>query len=743
MVAVSDGGDRRGGVWNQYEQNVPQHLRPRVPPFGTTDSMKQVLLAKGSGTLRVAEVPAPRGGAGGVVIRTRCSVISSGTERAALASASQSLIARGRGRPELVRRVWELVRERGLLEAYQRVRDRLEEEVPLGYSLAGEVVEGGAGGLASGTRVVGVGAAACHAEVVEVPPALVVPMPDGVDDETGAFVAFGAIAMHGLRLARASLGDEIAVIGCGLVGLLTVQLLKAAGCVVHALDLMPARAALARRVGGDAAYDNASDIERGLFDATRGRGADAVLITAATSSSEPVSLAGRLARDRGAVVVVGDVGMDVPRDVYFAKELSLRVSRSYGPGRYDPQYEGAGVDYPAGYVAWTERRNCEAFLRLAAGGVVRTAPLVLGRWPISAAPEAYEVVEGRETEGVAAVLTYEGQSATEAVLPVESSAHVAARSGRVRVGVLGVGEFARAVLLPAFQRRKDVQFVAVAATTPASCVRAAKQFGFRRATTAAADVWNAADVDAVIIATRHDTHGMYAAAALGAGKAVFVEKPLAIDREALAAVRGAVGRGGPLQVGLNRRFSPLATALRDHVASSRLVMQYRVNAGYVAPTHWTRDPGIGGGRVIGEVCHFLDLLAFLAGRPPRHWSGVGGPADAQGVTRDGVTLLLDYGDAGTATLAYATAPTSGMQKERIEIIATGRAAVLDDFRRLELWTNGQARRLGGRRAQKGFDEEVDAFVQSVLGKRPAAQAFDELAGLSELTFEISAALLGV
>lgn len=703
--------------------------------------MKQILLAKGSGTLRVADVPAPRGGAGGVVIRTRCSVISSGTERAALTSASQSLFSRSRRRPELVRRVWHLVRERGLSEAYQRVHAQLEEEGPLGYSLAGEVVEGGESGLAPGMRVVGVGPSACHAELVEVPPALVLLSPDDVDSEAGAFVAFGAIAMHGLRLAGVALGDEVVVLGAGLVGLLTVQLLKAAGCVVHALDPKPARAGLAKRIGADMAYHSATDIEGGVFDATRGRGADAVLITAATSSSEPIKLAGRLTRDRGAVVVVGDVGMDVPRDVYFAKELSLRVSRSYGPGRYDPQYEGGGVDYPAGYVPWTERRNCEAFLRLAAAGALHIKPLVLGRWPIAAAGEAYKAVEDGEAEGVAAVLTYEGHAATEIVGSVDSSVQVVAKGDRIRLGVVGAGEFARSVLLPALRRRKDVQFVSVAATSPASCSRAAKQFGFVRATTTAAEVWNAADVDAVIIATRHDTHGTYAAAALDAGKAVFLEKPLAINREELGAIRDALGRGGLLQVGFNRRFSPLTMALRDHVAGSRLMMQYRVNAGYVPPAHWTRDPAIGGGRVIGEVCHFLDLLTFLAGRAPHHWSGLGGPRDADGA-RDGVTLLLDYGDAGTATLAYATAPTSGMQKERIEILATRRAAVLEDFRTLELWTDGRVRRLGGRRTQKGFEEEIDAFVQTVLGRRPPVQAYDELAGLSELTFEISLRLLG-
>jgi polar amino acid transport system substrate-binding protein len=704
--------------------------------------MKQVLQYRRSGATRVVEVPAPITPDGGLLVQTQWSLISPGTERMLVEAGGANLINTARQRPDLVKQVLEKTARDGLAATVEAVRSRLDVAIPLGYSCAGTVLDVGQqarSAFSPGDRVACAGAGqANHAEIVAVARNLTVKVPDCVSLDDAAFVTVGAIALQGMRIADVRIGEACVVIGLGLVGQLTVQLLKAAGCRVFGIDLAPDKIELARAIGADAACLRSDpDLHERVREFSLGRGADAIVIAAAANSSDPVQLAPGLARDRAVVVAVGMIGMDVPRNAYYEKEMQLRLSRSYGPGRYDRSYEVDGVDYPVGYVRWTEQRNMEAFLDLVASGSVQPSRLVTHRLPIAEAERAYRIVTGETAEPYLGILLEYPQ-----VSPAQAPRHTRVdvqpsplvRHGVPRLGVVGAGSFARAVLLPAL-KKLDVELRGVATGSPHSAQQAASRFGFGYAATDWRKVVDDESIDAVLIATRHDLHASVAAAALRAGKSVFLEKPMALTSAELEDVLDAWRSSGRvLQVGFNRRFAPIYQQLKSSFVGRRepLVMAYRVNAGRVAPSSWVVDPVQGGGRLVGEVCHMVDLLLDLAGVPV---STVFAQPTASG-SGDDVLVTLSLADGSVATVVYASGGDRSLPKESLEVLGGGKAAVLDDFRRLRLHSGGREKRFGSRLASqdKGHAAELAAFVHAMRSGASSPVDPEQAAHVTRVTF---------
>jgi len=705
--------------------------------------VKQVLQFRRTGETRVVEVPAPLVPPGGMLVHNRFSLISPGTERMLVEAGGANLINTARQRPELVRQVVEKARREGIPATLESVRTRLDLAVPLGYSSTGIILEVGedVDGFAKAERVACAGAGlANHAELVAIPKNLAVKLPQPVSYEEAAFATVGAIAVQGVRVAGVQLGETCVVIGLGLVGQLTVQLLKAAGCQVFGIDVAIDKVDLAIQMGADAGCSRSNPkLAAQVREFTRGRGADAILITAATDSSDPIELAADLARDRAVVVAVGMVGMHVPRNAYYEKELQLRLSRSYGPGRYDRTYEQDGVDYPIGYVRWTEQRNMQAFLDLVAAGKLRPTKLVTHRFSIAEADRAYRIVTGQDAEpymGILLEYPYAPRGGSRETRIEVRPARPLDHAG-VRLGVIGAGSFARSTLLPRL-RKMDVDLRGVAASTGPSAHQAATRFGFGYAATEWQRIVDDASVDAVLIATRHDLHPTIAAAALGAGKAVFLEKPMALSEDGLTTIMQAVrGDGRVLQVGFNRRFAPSYRWLKPAFADRRgpLVMNFRVNAGAVSADSWVLDPLQGGGRLIGEVCHMVDLLYDLAEMPVTSVFARPIPAPVS-ITSDDVMVTLTFADGSLGTIVYASGGDRALPKERLEVFGGGRAGVIDDFRTAELHVGGRTRRFGGRlpTQDKGHAAELEAFLEAVRGGGRSPVEPEGAAHVTRVTF---------
>jgi predicted dehydrogenase/threonine dehydrogenase-like Zn-dependent dehydrogenase len=709
--------------------------------------MKQVLQYRRSGATLVVDVPAPLTPPGGVLVHNQWSLISPGTERMLVEAGGSNLLNTARQRPDLVRQVLDKAARDGIGATYEAVRSRLDAAIPLGYSCAGTVLDVGPQARAAfspGDRVACAGAGqANHADVVAVARNLTVRVPDAVSLQDAAFVTVGAIALQGVRIADVRLGEACVVIGLGLVGQLTVQLLKAAGCRVLGIDVAADKVDLARSLGADAACLRSDpDLVERVRAFSLGRGADAVLIAAATGSSDPVQLAASLARDRAVVVAVGMVGMDVPRNAYYEKELQLRLSRSYGPGRYDRSYEEDGIDYPVGYVRWTEQRNMEAFLDLVAAGTVRPSQLVTHRVPIAEAERAYRIVTGELAEPYLGILLeYPRSSAIEAPTQTRVALRLPAppARGTVRLGVIGAGSFARSVLLPVLKKANALDLRGVATASAPSAQQTATRFGFGYAATDWGQVVEDEFVDAVVIATRHDLHATIAAAALRAGKAVFLEKPMALTTDELDDVMDAwESSGRVLQLGFNRRFAPTYQRLKASFSGRRqgaLVMSYRVNAGAVASTSWVVDPLQGGGRLIGEVCHMVDLLVDLTGaQVTTVYAQVLSTSTSTGA--DDVSLTLTFGDGSIGSIVYASQGDRSLPKEQLEVLGGGKAAVLDDFRTVRLYAGGQATRFGGQFAKqdKGHAAELAAFLAAVRTGSPSTVDPQQAAHVTRVTF---------
>ena len=715
--------------------------------------MKQLLSSPATGVAEVADVPAPRLSAGMVLVRTAASLVSAGTERSSVEFSRKSLLAKARSRPDLVRKVLDKAATDGVLSALSAARTRLDQPTALGYSSAGVVIGVGEGvdGFRVGDPVACAGGGyASHAEIVRIPVNLVAPVPVGVPLEQAAFATVGAIGLHGLRVAEPQIGETVAVIGLGLIGLMVVQMAKASGCRVVGIDLDPRRVELARALGADLALEGGgpatADAVRAL---TGGLGVDAALVPAATASSDPVALAAELCRDRGRVVVVGAVGMDLPRPPFYEKELSFRVSRSYGPGRYDPLYEEAGVDYPAGYVRWTENRNLRAVVDLIAEGKLRIEPLISHRIPIADGARAYQVITGSDPS-LGVLLTYpEGPADPGDDRPSQRVDRVAgaasgAAAGGPGVGLIGAGLFATSTLLPAIQAAGGFRMVGVATATGVSGHHVAKKYGFGFATTDDREVLADPAVQLVAILTRHDLHARQIVAALAAGKHVFCEKPPALDEAELSDVVRAHDRaaGRLLAVGYNRRFAPMAAKLREVAAGlgEPILAHVRVNAGPLPASHWLHDPAIGGGRIVGEACHFVDLLSFLTGALPVRVSASGLP-DGGRYRQDNVSLTLDFADGSVGTIAYVAAGDRAMGKERVELFGGGVSAALDDWRTLEVYRAGKADKDKSRlRQDKGHQAEWQAIRRALEAGGAPPIALESLIATSLATFAAVRAL---
>lgn len=704
--------------------------------------MKQVLQSARTGKMEVAEVPVPVVSPGCALVRIGASLVSAGTERASSEFASKSLLQKARSRPDLVRDVFAKVRRDGLLSAASAVRNRLDQPTALGYSSAGTIVEVGEGisDLQVGDRVACAGANyAVHAEYAVVPRMLVARIPSaGVDFESAAFTTLGAVALHGVRTAEAKLGETVAVIGLGLLGQLTAQILNAAGCRVIGFDLVQSRAELAVKLGALAATSSEGGFRDLCARHSSSRGVDAVLITAETSSSGPVNLASQVARDRGIVVAVGTVGMELQRRLYYEKELDFRISRSYGPGRYDAAYEQKGRDYPIGYVRWSETRNMEAFLQLLADGKVDVKPLITHSYAVEDALAAYDLITGEAREPYLGVVIRYPQTEMPPARRLELVSKASAQShGDVTVGVLGAGNFATGTLIPAIKAGHGTLHT-LCATNGARVRTAAQKFGFASCTTDEREIFDDTGINTIVIATRHHLHAQQILRALEAGKHVFCEKPLCLREEELEEIRQVHMLRLDLRfmVGFNRRFAPMAQRMKGFLGRSGgpLVMHYRVNAGSLPPDHWINDPEEGGGRILGEACHFVDFFSFLCGAAPI-------AVNARSIVRAGgdpdVVTTIEYADRSIGTLEYVCSGDRVFGKERVEVFGGGAVAVLDDFRRLDLARLGKKETVRSWLCQdKGHHAEWQAFAECIRTGKPSPIPFDEIYATTLATIRI-------
>ncbi|HYO90667.1 MAG TPA: bi-domain-containing oxidoreductase [Pyrinomonadaceae bacterium] len=704
--------------------------------------MKQILQNNKTGRLEVVDVPPPVVQRGRVLVRTARSLISAGTERMTVDQGKKSLLERARENPELVKQVLERAKNEGVLNTFNAVRSKLGSFTALGYSASGVVVAVGddVTEFRAGDRVAcaGVGYAS-HAEMLSVPKNLCVRLPGELGFDAGAFGTLGAIALQGVRLAEPTLGEAVVVIGLGLLGQLTVQLLKANGCRVFGIDLDAQKIELARSLGAEAGSLNDADAKRAVMEWSRGRGADAVLITAATSSNQPLELAGEISRLKGRVVAVGMVGLDIPRNLFFSRELSLRISMSYGPGRYDAEYEERGHDYPFAYVRWTEGRNIEAFLDLVSSGGVDVERLITHRFPVEDGEHAYRLISGETNEPYLGVLLE-----YDILRPVERRVEIAEKKGAasqngVRIGMIGAGGYAQGMLLPHFQSA-GVEFESIATATGLTARSIGEKYGFHHAVADASDILADKNVNLVVIATRHDSHAELAAQALKGGKHVFVEKPLAMNDEELEAViQAAQSSEGQLMVGFNRRFAPHARAAHDFFKERQnpLSISYRVNAGRIPLSHWIQDPQQGGRRIIGEVCHFIDFMHFLTGAlTTRVYAEAVQGRNSEVPDEDNVFITVRLSDGSNGSIAYLSEGDKGLPKERVEIFGGGKSFVLDDFRAatLDRYGREEAMKLRGQdKGQRDYVALACAVVREGLG---APIALGDLATTTRATFRI-------
>jgi polar amino acid transport system substrate-binding protein len=698
--------------------------------------LKQILQDARSGKLELAEVPAPAPGPGQVLVRNHYSVVSPGTEKLALEFARKSLLGKARSRPDLVRQVARKLRQEGPLPTWRAVAGRLGAPQPLGYSCAGVVESAGAevAGFAPGDRVACAGAGhASHAEWVVVPENLVAAVPDGVPLEHAAYATVGAIALQGLRVAAPTLGEVAAVVGLGLIGQLAVQLLRANGCRVLGIDPDRERAAQGLEQGAEWSCAPGALPPGWKERATGGHGADLAIVCASSDSAAPLALAAELCRKKGRIALVGAVPMQLERRTFYEKELELRMSTSYGPGRYERRYEELGLDYPLPFVRWTENRNLQAFLALLASDGLHLERLDAETVPFAQAERAYEELAGGGRRSLSVLFRYDAAGEAARTLRLAPPPR---RKPRDRVGVafLGAGNYARGVLLPALAGARGVERVALVTATGASARRSAEQFGFAVCGTDPAAALESEEVDLVFVATRHDSHAELAARALRAGKAVWLEKPVGLSAEEVDGVLAAARESGSLlMVGYNRRFSRHARAAREALAGRQgpLAIRYAVSPGPPPAGSWACDPRAGGGRIVGEVCHFVDLCAFLVGRPPE-------TAYARALGRDperddSLVATLGFGDGSTAVIEYLACASPQLPKERFEVSWDGRTLSCENFRATAL----AGRRLLRTASQdKGQAAAVGALLDALRAGGPSPLGLAEIAAVSRATFAL-------
>jgi predicted dehydrogenase len=706
--------------------------------------MKQILQSLKTGSTEVADVPCPAPARGQVLIRTSRTLVSAGTERMLVDFGKAGLVGKARQQPDKVRQVLDKIRTDGLAPTLEAVFNKLDQPLPLGYCNVGRIIDAGPGvsAFSAGERVVSNGK---HAEAVAVPINLCARVPDAVPDDEAAFTVLGAIALQGIRLVQPTLGEAVVVTGLGLIGLMAVQLLRAHGCRVLGIDFDPEKLRLAESFGAEtvnlsAGADPVSAAQ--LF--SRGRGVDAVIVTASTKSSEPMHQAALMCRKRGRIVLVGVAGLELSRADFYEKELTFQVSCSYGPGRYDPAYEEKGQDYPVGFVRWTEQRNFEAVLDMMADGRLDVKPLISHRFPLDRAPAAYEIVTGSK-RSLGILLDYGvAEEADERAFrqrTVSLKLAPADSAGKAAVGFIGSGNYAGAVLVPAF-REAGARLVSVASSAGVSGLHMGRKFGFEKTTTDVAELLEDASINAVVIATRHDTHAGLVCRALQAGKHVFVEKPLALSRQELDAVEAArnasieAGKPATVMVGFNRRFAPQIRKMKnllEGVAGPKAFVM-TVNAGAIPAGHWTQDRQTGGGRIVGEACHFIDLLRYLAAAPvEKH-----GVALMASPTGDTATITLTFADGSVGSIHYFANGSKSFPKERLEVFSGGRILQLDNFRRLHGFGWPGFRKMNLWRQDKG-QKACAAFVRAVEQGGAAPIPFEELLEVGKITIGIAEA----
>jgi predicted dehydrogenase/threonine dehydrogenase-like Zn-dependent dehydrogenase len=689
--------------------------------------MKQVIQSYKNGNISLAEVPQPYCKAGGVVVRTAASLISPGTEKMMIEMGQKSLLGKARARPDLVRQAWAKAQKEGFVSVFKEAMNRLDEPVPLGYSAAGLVVEVGAGvqGFAPGDRVAMAGAGyASHAEVVWVPENLCVRLPESVDFEEAAFVMLGGIALHGVREAGLTLGERAVVIGLGLLGLLSVQFLKSQGCRVAGVDLDPRKAGLAKELGADLVLVPGKDnVEEAIANFTGGLGADAVVITAASKDNRPLQLAETIARERARLVMVGVAELSLTRKAFWEKELVFTVSKAAGPGSLAPLYEAKGFDYPVAQVRWTERRNLEVFLDLVAQGRVRVKELISHRFPIDAALQAYDLLLKNLEPYIGVVLTYP-EPDREALGPGTPRRRVnvgpagpSPVGGASRgVGVIGGGMFTKNILLPALKQRVQAPLLGMATTTGVSAQGIAQKFGFKYATTDYREILQDADVGVVLITTRHNLHARLVQEALAAGKHVFVEKPLCLSEAELEMISQAYDGSRQLMVGFNRRFAPLTQELKAAFRgrATPLMMNYRVNAGFIPADHWVHDPEAGGGRLLGEVCHFVDFLCYLCDSEAVQVSAVGiGGQTGKYRDDDNLSLTVKFQDGSVGHILYSAQGSKSFSREYVEVFCEESVGLIEDFRKATMVTGAKTRKIKKLSMDMGYQAELAAFFKNL------------------------------
>jgi predicted dehydrogenase/threonine dehydrogenase-like Zn-dependent dehydrogenase len=710
--------------------------------------MKQIAQNYKSGEIALLEVPVPACRSGGVLVRSDFSLISMGTEAMKIHESKLSLIGKARARPDQVKKVMETMAQLGPVATYKKVMNRLDSYTPLGYSLSGIVVAVGRGAeeFKVGQRVACAGNQfAVHAEYNWVPRNMCVAVPDGVSPLHAAFTTVGAIAMQGFRQSDAKLGETACVIGLGLVGQILVQILRAAGLQVVGIDVAQERCELALASGaaacgrpGEPSFDA---LKARLSALTGGAGADHVFLTAGGNTNQPVEVAADLARDRARIVDIGKCKLDLPWNAYYEKELDVRFSRSYGPGRYDPNYEERGIDYPIGYVRWTERRNMACVLDLLAAGRLDFDAITSAVVPFADAVAVYERINRGELQGLGVVFDYPLRGHALAAVakappaPARRLRVSPSRTDRVRLGVIGCGNYATTMLLPHLKGRADVELAAVATTTSLSAANAQAKFGFLRVATDYQSLLADPDINAVLIATRHDSHAVLVCEALRAGKAVFVEKPLAVTAGQLAEVRDTIAETGNdrLMVGFNRRFAKILTSLHEAWGGcgGPVVLNYTVNAGPLEARSWYRQSDDQGSRFAGEGGHFIDTVSWWLGADPVTAQAVATPGDP-----DNLIALLTYPDGSVAKLAYVTIGDPKYPKEILEAFGDGKVARMDNFRRTELWRGGKCRTTRAGSLDKGQKHELEAFVRAVRTAGDMPVALDSLIATTACTLAV-------
>lgn len=699
--------------------------------------MKQLIQNLKNGKMELSEVPFPSLEKGKILVKNHYSVISSGTEGRSVKDARLGYIGKAKARPKEFKQVIETSKKIGLWQTYRLVMNKLNAPSPLGYSCAGEVIEVGENvtKFKVGDKVACGGQGAFHSEVVSVLENLCVKIPEGVDMRHATFTTIASVAIQGVRQANIKLGENCAVIGLGLLGQFTIQILKAAGVRTIGIDLDPKKVELVAKNGADFALErNTDDIEEKVLNYTKGYGADAVIITAATSSTDPVNLGGTLCRKKGIVVCVGRVSTNLDRDLYYIKELDFKMSCSYGPGRYDPQYEEKGIDYPIGYVRWTENRNMESYLDLVASGKINVDSLITCIFKFNNVMSAYDMIMDKLKFYIGILLEYDIEKEHSKNVKIHDFNH----SDDLNIGFIGAGSFAKKFLLPEVKKWGNMEAIATASGYTSRNI--ADKYNFRSIYNNGMELLNDQNINTVFIATRHDTHYKFVLEALKKGKNVFVEKPLCMNEHELEEIKEEYNKQNVhLMVGFNRRFSPFIRHILDYMGNdTKKTIMYRINLGKIDPSHWTQDRNIGGGRIIGEVCHFLDLSMYLVNSRPYLISSFSmeNPFNLE----DTLVIIIKFKNGSLASICYFANGNTRMSKEYLEVYCNGSTAILDDFRKLTIF--GKKKRKIKFTQNKGHTEEIKTFLSAVKNGKKTPISFSDIYWTTRMTFDIRKSIYG-